>query len=68
MTNDVTIHGYPPIVTSNGIPTPTYDHERWLRRSRQLGRRHPLDPHGVCMVCGDHKLGYWEWVSTEPND
>jgi hypothetical protein len=57
-----------PTLTSNGIRPLEYDRDGWLIHSRQKGKRHPLDPLGVCMSCGDHKIGHWMWVSEEPND
>ena len=43
----------------------TYDVNTWLIRSKQTSRRHPLDPDGKCMICGDVKIGYWGWEPWE---
>ena len=55
-------------LTANGVIPATFDTEQWLKRSRQKGKRHPLSPEGICMTCGDHKLGYWQWVPFEPDE
>ena len=59
---------YEPALTVNGseLRKMTIDIDEWLIRSKQVGRRHPLDPLGMCMVCGDHKIGYWRFDHWEP--
>lgn len=65
-TNNFTIQKN--VLTSNGIPPLTIDREEWLKRSRQTDARHPLDPQGICMNCGDHKIGFWRFVHFDPDD
>lgn len=50
---------YKNVLTSNGPLPLSIDRDEWLRASRQTGKRHPLDPLGRCLSCGDQKLGYW---------
>ena len=55
-------------LTTDSMQDMTYSWPEWIRRSRQIDKRHPLTPLGVCASCGDSKLGYWKWEPYEPDE
>ncbi len=68
---EVTAATFPTRLTLGfNIPTPplSIDKDEWLRRSQQVGKRHPLGPDSVCLSCGNFHLGYWKWEAWEPDE